>query len=103
MGDMIPGLTRAELSGMLQRNLGLPTITARRIVDGIIDHINAALERGEEVKISGFGTFHLIDKPPRIGRNPRTCEEHVITARRVVSFRPSQRLKDTIAPPFGGR
>ena len=57
------------------------------------EEIRATLERGEEVKISGFGNFQLRDKPQRPGRNPKTGEEVPITARRVVTFHASQKLK----------
>ena len=66
------------------------------MVESILDHISSALERGESVKISGFGTFLLRDKAERIGRNPKTGVEVPITPRRVLTFRASQMLKDRI-------
>ena len=67
------------------------------MVEGFFDEIRGALERGESVKLSGFGNFQLRDKPSRPGRNPKTGEEIAITARRVVTFHPSQKLKSSVA------
>jgi integration host factor subunit alpha len=67
------------------------------MVESIIDHMTNALEKGENVKISGFGTFLLRDKGQRIGRNPKTGVEVPITPRRVLTFRASQMLKERIA------
>lgn len=67
------------------------------MVDQILDRMAAALAAGENVKISSFGTFLLNDKAERIGRNPKTGEEATVSARRVVTFRPSQGLRDQVA------
>ncbi len=67
------------------------------MVESILDHMASALEQGENVKISGFGTFLLRDKAQRIGRNPKTGVEVPITPRRVLTFRASQMLKERIA------
>lgn len=67
------------------------------MVESILDHMSDALEKGENVKISGFGTFLLRDKSQRIGRNPKTGVEVPITPRRVMTFRASQMLKERIA------
>ena len=67
------------------------------MVESILDHMTTALEEGENVKISGFGTFLLRDKGQRIGRNPKTGIEVPITPRRVLTFRASQMLKERIA------
>ena len=67
------------------------------MVESILRHMSDALERGENVKISGFGTFLLRDKGQRVGRNPKTGVEVPITPRRVMTFRASQMLKDRIA------
>lgn len=67
------------------------------MVESILEHMSTALERGENVKISGFGTFLLRDKGERVGRNPKTGIEVPITPRRVMTFRASQMLKDRIA------
>ncbi len=80
----------------LQKNAGLCKRQAEKIVGGIIDHISDALANGEQVKIEKFGTFLLRDKHARIGRNPKTGVEHVITARRVVAFRPSRSVRKIV-------
>ncbi len=67
------------------------------MVEAILQHVCEALSRGENVKISGFGTFLLRDKGERVGRNPKTGVEVPITPRRVMTFRASQMLKDRIA------
>lgn len=67
------------------------------MVESILEHMSSALEQGENVKISGFGTFLLRDKAQRIGRNPKTGVEVPITPRRVLTFRASQMLKERIA------
>ena len=66
---------------------------AKEIVEMFFEEIRGALERGQQVKLSGFGNFDLRDKKQRPGRNPKTGEEIPITARRVVTFRPGQKLK----------
>jgi integration host factor subunit alpha len=90
-------VTKAELADMLFERLGLNKREAKDMVDGFFDEIRAALERGESVKLSGFGNFQLRDKPQRPGRNPKTGEEIAITARRVVTFHASQKLKTAVA------
>jgi integration host factor subunit alpha len=66
------------------------------MVDLVFEEISAALEKGENVKLSGFGTFNLRDKNPRIGRNPKTLEEVMIAPRRVMTFTASTSLKNSI-------
>lgn len=90
-------LTRADLAEALNRKLGLSRSESLGMVESILDHMTNALEAGENVKISGFGTFLLRDKGERIGRNPKTGVEVPITPRRVLTFRASQMLKDRIA------
>ena len=90
-------LTRADLAEALNRKLGLSRSDSLGMVESILDHMTTALEQGENVKISGFGTFLLRDKGQRIGRNPKTGIEVPITPRRVMTFRASQKLKDRIA------
>ncbi len=90
-------VTKAELADTLFERLGLNKREAKDMVDGFFDEIRAALERGESVKLSGFGNFQLRDKPQRPGRNPKTGEEIAITARRVVTFHASQKLKAAVA------
>jgi integration host factor subunit alpha len=90
-------LTKAELADILFDHLGLNKREAKEMVDDFFDELRLALERGESVKLSGFGNFQLRDKPQRPGRNPKTGEEIAITARRVVTFHASQKLKASVA------
>lgn len=89
-------LTKAELAELLFERVGLNKREAKDMVETFFDEIRAALERGESVKLSGFGNFQLRDKPQRPGRNPKTGEEIPISARRVVTFHASQKLKSQI-------
>jgi len=89
-------LTKAELAEMLFERVGLNKREAKDMVETFFDEIRGALERGESVKLSGFGNFQLRDKPQRPGRNPKTGEEIPISARRVVTFHASQKLKTQI-------
>ena len=86
-------LTKAELADMLFEKVGLNKREAKDMVEAFFEEIRGALERGESVKLSGFGNFQLRDKPQRPGRNPKTGEEIPISARRVVTFHASQKLK----------
>jgi integration host factor subunit alpha len=94
-------MTKAEIADALFERLGLNKREAKDMVDGFFDEICQALERGEMVKLSGFGNFQLRDKPTRPGRNPKTGEEIAITARRVVTFHASQKLKATVTGSSG--
>jgi len=89
-------MTKAELAEALFDRLGLNKREAKDMVETFFDEIREALERGEAVKLSGFGNFQLRDKPQRPGRNPKTGEEIPISARRVVTFHASQKLKSQI-------
>jgi len=89
-------LTKAELGDLLFEQVGLNKREARDMVEGFFEEIRTTLERGESVKLSGFGNFLLRDKPQRPGRNPKTGEEIPISARRVVTFHPSQKLKEAV-------
>ena len=86
-------LTKADLAEMLFDELGLNKREAKEIVEMFYGEISLALENNDQVKISGFGNFELRDKKSRPGRNPKTGEEIPISARRVVSFKPGQKLK----------
>jgi integration host factor subunit alpha len=79
-------LTKAELADLLFEKVGLNKREAKDMVEAFFEEIRNALERGDGVKLSGFGNFQLRDKPQRPGRNPKTGEEIPITARRVVTF-----------------
>ncbi len=89
-------LTKAELAEMLFDQVGLNKREAKDMVEHFFKEIRESLERGESVKLSGFGNFQLRDKPQRPGRNPKTGEEIPISARRVVTFHASQKLKSQI-------
>jgi integration host factor subunit alpha len=89
-------LTRADLAEMLNRQIGLSRADAAAMVESILDHMTAVLLNGDNVKISGFGTFVLRDKAERIGRNPKTGVEVPITPRRVLTFRASQGMRQKV-------
>ena len=89
-------LTKAEMSEHLFEKLGLSKRDAKDLVELFFEEIRRALENGEQVKLSGFGNFDLRDKNQRPGRNPKTGEDIPITARRVVTFRPEQKLKSRV-------
>ncbi|MDD2774694.1 MAG: integration host factor subunit alpha [Gallionella sp.] len=89
-------LTKAELADLLFEQVGINKRDAKGIVENFFEEIRAQLEQGTSVKLSGFGNFELRDKPQRPGRNPKTGEEIPITARRVVTFHPSQKLKTLV-------
>ena len=86
-------ITKSDMADRLFEELGLNKREAKEIVELFFDEIRDALESGHQVKLSGFGNFDLRDKGQRPGRNPKTGEEIPISARRVVSFRPGQKLK----------
>ncbi len=94
-------LTKADMADYLFKKLGLNKREAKDVVEMFFEEIRAALERGEQVKISGFGNFDLHEKNQRPGRNPKTGEEIPITARRVVTFRPGQKLKSRVGTYAG--
>ncbi|MDT8429031.1 MAG: integration host factor subunit alpha [Pseudomonadales bacterium] len=91
---MVDGaLTKAEMAERLFDELGVNKREAKELVEQFFEEIRLSLESNEQVKISGFGNFDLRDKKQRPGRNPKTGEEIPIRARRVVTFRPGQKLK----------
>ena len=89
-------LTRLELSEAVVREVGLSRHESMQLVDDVLDHLSDALVGGETVKISSFGTFSCKEKKERVGRNPKTGIEAPIVARRVVTFKPSQIVKEKI-------
>ena len=89
-------LTKADIADSLFTQLGIGKREAKRFVELFFEEIRLALENGEQIKLSGFGNFELRDKVQRPGRNPKTGEEIPIEARRVVTFRPGQKLKSII-------
>lgn len=90
---MSDSLTKADLAEKLYEELGFNKREAKEVVESFFAEIRASLEGNEAVKLSGFGNFDLRDKKQRPGRNPKTGEEIPITARRVVTFRPGQKLR----------
>ncbi|HEX2237573.1 MAG: integration host factor subunit alpha [Pseudomonadota bacterium] len=96
-------LTKADMAERLFEELGLNKREAKELVELFFEELRAALQRGETIKLSGFGNFILRDKNQRPGRNPKTGEEIPITARRVVTFRPGQKLKAKVEAYAGSR
>ncbi len=94
-------LTRAEMSERLFEELGLNRREAREIVESFFEEISQCLAENEPVKLSGFGNFELRDKAERPGRNPKTRQNIPISPRRVVTFRPSQKLKAKVGAYAG--
>lgn len=86
-------LTKSEMADKLFEELGFNKREAKELVEQFFEEIRVSLENNEQVKLSGFGNFDLRDKRQRPGRNPKTGEEIPISARRVVTFRPGQKLK----------
>jgi integration host factor subunit alpha len=90
-------LTRADLSDTVHNRLGVSRAESAGMVERVLHHMCHALSVGQNVKISGFGTFILRDKGERVGRNPKTGVEVPIAPRRVMTFRASQIMRDRIA------
>ena len=95
-------LTKAELADLMFEKVGLNKREAKDMVESFFEEIRMALEKGDSVKLSGFGNFQLREKPQRPGRNPKTGEEIPITARRVVTFHASQKLKHLVESTYHG-
>lgn len=89
-------VTKADLGNTLFDEVGLNKREAKDFVELFFEKIRQSLESGSSVKLSGFGSFTLRDKTSRPGRNPKTGEEVSISARRVVTFRSSQKLKENV-------
>jgi integration host factor subunit alpha len=96
-------LTKAAMAEMLFDELGLNKREAKEFVEQFFEEVRAALEAGHDVKLSGFGNFVLRNKNERPGRNPKTGEEIPISARRVVTFRPGQKLKTRVEAYAGNQ
>ena len=92
-----PSLTRADLGNLVHREIGLSRAESADIVDQVLGYMCQAIASGENVKITGFGTFTLRDKGERVGRNPKTGIEVSIAPRRVLTFRASDKLRKRIA------
>ncbi len=96
-------LTKADMAENLYMELGLNKREAKELVDLFFEEIRQSLEENEPVKISGFGNFELRDKRQRPGRNPKTGEEVPISARRVVTFKPGQKLRERVEDYAGSQ
>lgn len=94
-------LTKAAMAERLFEELGLNKREAKEMVESFFEEVRASLANGDQVKLSGFGNFDLRNKNERPGRNPKTGEEIPITARRVVTFRPGQKLKARVEAYVG--
>ena len=90
-------LTRMDLSEAVFREVGLSRNDSAQLVETVLNHMSDSLVRGEQVKISSFGTFSVRDKAARVGRNPKTGQEVPISPRRVLTFRPSHLMKERVA------
>jgi integration host factor subunit alpha len=90
-------MTKADIiENVYEKVGGFSKKEAAEIVEAVFDTIKETLERGEKIKISGFGNFVVRDKNSRVGRNPQTGQEITISARRVLTFKPSQVLKNVL-------
>lgn len=89
-------LTKAEVAEHLYEKVGLSKRDAKDMVEMFFEQVRETLEGGEQVKLSGFGNFDLREKSERPGRNPKTGEDIPISARKVVTFRPGQKLKSRV-------
>lgn len=89
-------MTKADIIEQIYEKIGFSKKESSEIVELVFDTMKDTLEKGEKIKISGFGNFVVRSKNPRVGRNPQTGEEIEISARRVLTFRPSQVLKETL-------
>ena len=96
-------MTKADIVDRIYKEVGFCKKEAAELVDLIFKVIKETLGRGEKVKISGFGNFSIRDKSNRVGRNPQTGEAMEITARRVLTFKPSQVLKDDVTVRYSHR
>lgn len=90
-------ITRIELANALRNRFGLTSADSYKMIDIIFDEIEQSLVHGEDVKITGFGTFKILSKSARIGRNPKTGVPAIISARRVATFHPSTEFRKQVA------
>ena len=96
-------VTRADLSEVVYRKVGLSRTESAALVEQVLDEIGDRAVAGEQIKLSSFGTFQIRSKNERIGRNPKTGEEVPITPRRVMVFKPSNILKQSILDGHAGK
>ncbi len=90
-------ITRSDLANRLRERFGLTTADSYKLVDIVFDEIRESLINGEEVKFAGFGSFKILTKSERMGRNPKTGAPAIISARKVASFRPSSEFRKRVA------
>lgn len=95
-------ITRAHLGNSIYREIGLSLTESMQLVDAVFEEVSLALEEGHSVKLSSFGTFSLRKKNARVGRNPKTGVEVPIDPRTVLSFNPSNLLKQQVNESLGG-
>jgi integration host factor subunit alpha len=95
-------ITRADLGNAVYREVGLSLSESMTLVDAVFEEVSAALQAGSQVKLSSFGTFSLRRKKARVGRNPKTGVEVTITPRTVLTFNPSNILKEAVNRNLGG-
>jgi integration host factor subunit alpha len=103
MEELSMSVTKADIVERVYKEAGFSKKEAADLVDLVFKVIKDTLARGEKVKISGFGNFHLKDKEDRVGRNPQTGDAMMISARRVLTFKPSQILKEDITDRYRHR
>lgn len=89
-------MTKADIVAAVKAKMGLSQQLTAKIVDDLFEILKETLSTGENVKISGFGNFEVREKSARPGRNPRTGEDIMISARKVLTFKPSQKLRDSV-------
>lgn len=100
---MTMALTKADLAEQISNDIGINKRESKELVEYFFEEIRSFLEQGHNIKLSGFGNFCLRDKSSRPGRNPKTGEEIPITARRVVTFRAGQKLKERVEQNDGSQ
>ena len=94
-------MTKADIIENVYEKVGFSKKESAEIVEMVFDTIKETLEHAEKIKISGFGNFVIRSKKPRVGRNPQTGEEIEISARKVLTFKPSQVLKNALNAAIG--
>lgn len=96
-------MTKADIANRVHNQLGFTRQESVILVESILNIIKNTLENGEKIKIAGFGNFEVKTKAPRRGRNPQTAETITITGRKILSFKPSQVLKNSINSTANGK
>ena len=86
-------MTKADIVRLIAQGTGLTKTDTAAVVDSFIEAVIEALEKGEHIEIRGFGTFKVVTRAPRTGRNPRTGSEVKISSRRAPVFKPSKELR----------